>query len=159
MLLSFMRNGNLAARQQQNGETGHRAYLCRYSLRNSLPNLYPTEAYTIGPRSCMVFLESRGYPIRRHYPLDSRADLETVKRAYGLQGVRCSPTNHPAHYGYGGKDLPAGEVPFNLMNLREHDGEITYQSSPGEGATFIITLPLRRSASSTEHVAVSAGES
>ena len=36
--------------------------------------------------------------------------------------------------------------------VSQHDGEIAYKSSPNEGTTFTITLPLERSKSSTEGI-------
>lgn len=41
--------------------------------------------------------------------------------------------------------------------VQEHDGEITYQSSPGEGTTFVITVPLQRP-TAAELPAASVGE-
>jgi signal transduction histidine kinase len=45
--------------------------------------------------------------------------------------------------------------------VQEHNGEITYESKPNEGTTFIITLPLERKASGTyrDTSAAVAGES
>ena len=112
----------VAIPQQENATTGHRALRCRYGQRNSFPLLHPNNEWSMPARSCLVYLESRSHMIPRHYVADSQAALEAMKTAYGLTGVTCSPTNHPVHYS--GRDLPAGEAIYNMVNLRETDGEV-----------------------------------